>query len=675
MEIKEKTKEQISRELADIRLFLMESGYSALSALYPDLPDLAYRTELEEKTHFLQKIIDTIPSPIFYKDIRGRYIGCNKAFEQAVGLQKERIIGRTMRDIMPEDFAEKNEALDKDLFRNPGVQAYEMSLTYADGGLRHIIANKATYTRADGSLAGLVGVISDITSQKLMQEEIRLSEERYRTLFEESSDGFFLTSVEGRILDISPAGHRLLGFETKEEITEVNFYNLYHNPPDKERFSEEIAARGFIKDFEAEILRKDGSRIILSINAKAVSGGLGNITGYRGVFKDITKHKILEDQLFQAQKMEAIGKLTGGIAHDFNNMIMAIVGYATLIHSKVAEDDPARRNIEQLMGVTERASNLTKRLLAFGRKQVISLKPVSINEIVNRVEHLLSRLIGEHIEFTTSLDKQSLTVMADSGQIDQILINLATNARDAMPRGGTLTVSTSSEYIDEEFVRAHGYGAPGIYACLSVRDTGTGMNAETQKKIFDPFFTTKEVGKGTGLGLSIVYGIVKQHNGFISVKSGHGEGTEFRMLLPTVKSKAKSLESQLSMMPFTVEGKETVLLTEDDSGVREITRAVLESAGYRVIEAVDGQDAIEKFCKSSERIKFLLLDVIMPKKNGREVYDEITGISPDVKALFFSGYTEDILNRNGMVDDELNFISKPVPPNELLKKIRDILDK
>jgi CheY-like chemotaxis protein len=320
----------------------------------------------------------------------------------------------------------------------------------------------------------------------------------------------------------------------------------------------------------------------------------------------------------------------------------------------------------------ERAANLTQALLAFSRKQIISPKPVNLNEIIRGVKSLLSRIIGEDIELSTELIDNSLIIMADGGQIEQVLMNLATNARDAMPDGGSLTITTDIMSFGYEFIKAHGYGTPGLYACITVEDTGIGMDKGIRERIFEPFFTTKEVGKGTGLGLSMVYGIIQQHDGYINVYSEPGSGTIFKIYLPLIKT---ALDEQHDI-PFAKikRGTETVLVAEDDSQVRELIREVLTGFGYTVLEAHDGESALRLFFEHKDKIKLIILDVIMPKMNGKKIYNNIKKIRPDIKCLFTSGYDANIIHKKGILEENLPFISKPISPEELLLKLREIFD-
>lgn len=380
----------------------------------------------------------------------------------------------------------------------------------------------------------------------------------------------------------------------------------------------------------------------------------------------------LNNQLRQSQKMEAVGILAGGVAHEFSNILTTIKGSAYIIQKKLQMDDSLNKYADQITASINKASDLAQGLLAFGRKQIIELRPRNLSEIVIRVKNLVSKLIGEHIELTIELAGRDLTILADSNQIEQVLINLITNARDAMQKGGRLTIRTDTEEMNDDFNKEHGFGIPGKYALITVSDAGTGMTENIKEKIFEPFFTTKELGKGTGLGLSIVYGIVKQHNGYIDVVTRPNEGTTFKLYIPAVEPKGE--EASMKDMPSGIGGLETILLAEDEADTREIMSEVLRFEGYTVLVAIDGEDAIRVFRENKERIQLALLDVRMPKKDGKEVYDEIRRIRPNIRSLFISGYTADVIDSDEFSESGLNFISKSSGPEEILDKIRKVLD-
>ncbi len=402
----------------------------------------------------------------------------------------------------------------------------------------------------------------------------------------------------------------------------------------------------------------------------------GELIGAIESLRDITDRKHLEEQFRQAQKMQAVGNLAGGIAHDFNNILMAIIGYGGMLQMKLAQEDPLQRYVEQLLAASDKATQLVKSLLAFSRKQVANLKPVQVNDIVRSIEKLLLRLIGEDIEFKTILTDAELLVMADVGQIEQVLMNLVTNARDAMPRGGRLTIETGLVAWDEKVAGLRESGRPGPYAFIAVSDTGVGMEEKTRERIFEPFFTTKESGKGTGLGLAMAYAIIKGHNGVIDLYSKPGSGTTFKIYLPlfATAAVAEAEESPETIFADENGGHETILLAEDEEGVRGFMKSVLEDSGYTVIDAVDGEEAVARFREHQGRIDYLILDVMMPKKNGREAYEAIRQMAPDIKALFMSGYTKDILVKKGVLEESFDLLSKPIMLQILLRKIRAVLD-
>jgi len=507
-------------------------------------------------------------------------------------------------------------------------------------------------------------------------EGLRRSEETYRKIFENALEGLFQASIEGQLLSVNPAMANILGYESPGELVAVapDVQKQFFVYPDQlADFLSEIVTCGEIYSREVQLYRKDMQVIWVSISAGSALDSDGATVLIDGFLSDITDRKKLEEQLRQSQKMEAIGQLAGGIAHDFNNILTVIAGYSELLQACTKPGDLAREHVTHILAASERAANLTGSLLAFSRKQVMSLVQADLNGIVQNVGKLLHRVIGEDIQLITTLNCDPVNVNVDVGQIGQVLINLATNARDAMVNGGILAVETSVLELDDSFVSAHGYGAPGSYALLTVTDSGTGMCEEVTSKIFDPFFTTKDTGKGTGLGLSIVYGIVKQHNGYINVYSEPGKGTIFKIYLPTVTFQPKS-ELETAALPPPLGGTETVLLVEDDQSVRLLIESILSKSGYNVILAEDGLSAVELFDGNREEIKLVIMDIVMPRKNGVEAFIEIKQLRSDVKVLFCSGYTADFIKNRGELHDDAELILKPIMPVQLLRKIREMLD-
>ena len=628
----------------------------------------------------------------------------------------------------------------------------------------------------------------------------RISEEKYRTLFDESLDAIFVSTPEGKYLDINQAGVELFGYSSKEEMLGLDINkDIYLNLEDRIAYKQILEEQGFVKDYELRLKRKDGGIVTILASAIAVRDKHGNIVEYRGINRDITKHKQaekelaeitqrlqlavnsaelgiwdwdtvnnsmvwddpmlelygltretfsggieawhnglhpedrittieecqaalrgdkewdtefriiqpngtvkhikangivirdsvgkhirmlginfditahrnLERQLRQTQKMEAIGQLAGGVAHDFNNLLQAIFANVHLLKIRHKNHGIDVEEVSEIDALSNRAVALTQSLLAFSRKQHINIKPMNLNASIRETEKILARTIGEDIHLTLQLTEANTTVHADSNQIGQILINLAANARDAMPKGGELTIRTELTFLDKAFVKMHGYGRFGEYVLMTVTDTGIGMDAATRQSIFEPFFTTKQVGKGTGLGLSTVYGIVTQHEGFIDVYSELDKGTVFKVYLPALEEKAEAKESNGH---FELEAAtETVMLVEDDSSLRLAMAKMLQGFGYTVIEACDGDEAVAKFVEHKNEIHLVLMDVIMPRKGGADAFRELKATKPDIEIILMSGYAGDFLSGKLRMEDDIHFITKPISPKELYAKIRSVL--
>jgi signal transduction histidine kinase/CheY-like chemotaxis protein len=420
--------------------------------------------------------------------------------------------------------------------------------------------------------------------------------------------------------------------------------------------------------------RKDGSEYWVELNIVPVADTQGHFTHMISVQREVTERRQLEEQLRQSQKMEAVGQLAGGVAHDFNNILVVILGYSELLLERHLEaNHPWRREIEQIQKAGERAAALTRQLLAFSRKQIFQLEILNLNEIVADIETMLQRLIGEDIGLTTVLDPALAPVKADRGQIEQILLNLVVNARDAMPQGGKLTLETANAELDQAYALHHLDVKPGAYVMLAVSDTGIGMSAETQARIFEPFFTTKEAGKGTGLGLATVYGIVQQSGGTVWVYSEPGHGTTFKIYLPRLVKAISSSEPD-EVRPASAQGSETVLLVEDEVIVRELVRKVLTTQGYTVLEVSDGPAALQLNERHPGPIHLLLTDVVMPHMSGREVAEYLGPLRPQMKILYMSGYTDDAIIRHGVLEPGVDLLQKPFTPVNLARKVREVLD-
>ncbi len=613
---------------------------------------------------------------IWTLDTEGKFTYTNKQAEELSGYGQADLIGKNFDPLLPPDDVRRISDVFYALL-NGKPQQFEVPVLRKDGSVFVLSVNAAPLYDS-GEIVGVVNFARNITEQKLAERALQESEQRYRKLVESVMDYMYTVQVEdGRAKETKhgPGCVAVTGYTSAEYKAEPYlWYRMIHEEDRRSAAeqNEKILSGAAPHSLEHRIIHKDGSIRWVKNTPVPHYDERGRLVAYDGMVTDITERKHLENQLRHAQKMEAVGQLAGGIAHDFNNILSAVIGYGSLLQMKIDKDDPLRSYVDQIMASSQRAAHLTHSILAFSRKQIINLRPVDLNEIIARVEKLLVRIIGEDIELKTVMNGADLLITADSGQIEQVLINLCTNARDAMPQGGFLMIETRLMECDELFVKAHPYAKPGTYAMVSVSDTGIGMDDRTKEKIFEPFFTTKEVGKGTGLGLSIVYGIIKQHGGYITVSSEVGKGTAVKLYLPTIKSEVKEAESAVSI-PATG-GKETVLMAEDDAMVRTIAREVFEQFGYTVIEARDGEDAVKKFLENKDKVHLVILDALMPKKNGKEAYDEIRIIRPDVKVIFTSGYTADVLYKKGIVEQGINFISKPISPNELIRMVRKVLD-
>ncbi|MDH4164105.1 MAG: ATP-binding protein [Nitrospirota bacterium] len=508
------------------------------------------------------------------------------------------------------------------------------------------------------------------------QAELITRNESLNKLFhavEQSPVSIVITDRNGIVEYVNPKFNDVMGYGPGEMLGKdiLILKAGTEAAPDFEAIWQEILS-GKTWRGEFQSVRKNGKLFWQFASLSPIQNDKGGITHAVALLEDISERRALEDQLRQAQKMEAVGLLTGGIAHDFNNILSAIIGYGSILRMKMAAGDPLRNNVDEILHASERAAALIRSLMAFSRKQVANPTNVNVNECINRMEKLLLRTLREDIEFRTMLHRASLTIFIDPVQMEQVLINLATNARDAMPQGGSLIIETARVRLDERFRIRHGEAAIGTYVMISVSDTGIGMDKKTQEHIFEPFFTTKEPGRGTGLGLSMVYGIVKQNNGYINCYSTPGKGTTFKIYLPMVAAPRETLPTE---PVFEIQrGTERILLAEDDEPLRKYTKTILEEAGYTVVEASNGIEAVERFKERPDAVDLLLLDVIMPKKNGKEAYEEIRRTRPGIKVLFTSGYTAELIGQQGMLNNHVNFLSKPCTPNELLGKVRAVLE-
>jgi two-component system cell cycle sensor histidine kinase/response regulator CckA len=501
----------------------------------------------------------------------------------------------------------------------------------------------------------------------------RAAETRYHELFDGAPVGLIRSLPDGRILAANAAAVRIAGYASVSALLDASVADLYAEGADRARAMGALARGESLQNLEVQGRRQDGAVIWVSVNVRPVRNAAGVIAHHEWSFSDITERRQLESQLRQAQKMEAVGQLAGGVAHDFNNLLTVIGGRCYLMLGKLGPDDPLRREVELVRGAAERAARLTHQLLAFSRKQVLEPRVLDLNETVSGIEPLLRRLIGEHIEISVTAEPQLAHVKADPGQLEQVILNLAVNARDAMGRGGRLTLETANVALDAAAARRWPDVEPGPYVMLAVADSGHGMDAATRAQIFEPFFTTKEVGKGTGLGLATVYGIVKQSGGLIEVESEPGHGATFKVYLPAVAAPVEAAEP--AKAPGTrLRGSETVLLVEDDPNLRTLAREILTVQGYTVLEAASPLQAIQIHQRHTDAIHLLLTDVVMPEMNGPQLAAQLQAGRPGMEVLFMSGYTGSALALQSGGEFAGAFLAKPFTPDGLSRRVREVLD-
>jgi PAS domain S-box-containing protein len=638
----------------------------------------AVRREIEQAAHRKARraaeeqyrlLFEASPQPMWVVDRETlSYLAANDAAVSHYGYSRDEFLSMTIRDLRP---AEDIAAVEKATERNrPGLQ--NMGIwrhLKKDGAVIHVdIATHAlTFT---GRSAWLV-LAHDVTDRVRAEEALTRSELYFRSLIENAQDVIAVIDARGDVLFISPAVERILG-SPPEQFVGKNAFEFIH-PEDAA--GAQAALQRAVDD--PELPQTLLFRFRHANGSWRTLDGIGKLLAAEGSpravvnLRDVTESRALEQQLRQAQKMEAIGRLAGGIAHDFNNILTAILGYGDLASSTLAPDSPLRANLEEIHHAAERAAGLTRQLLIFSRKQVLQPKILDLNAVVEESERLLRRLIGEDVVLVTALTAEVRPVRADLGQIEQVILNLAVNARDAMPRGGRLTIETANVGSDETWAEQHPGTPPGRYVLLAVSDSGTGMDEATKSRIFEPFFTTKEAGKGTGLGLATVYGIVEQAGGLIEVDSEPGRGTKFRIYLPSIEGVPDSAVSRSSRR--AVRGTETVLLVEDEDQVRRLITKTLRAFGHEVLEAAQPAEALRLCREHPKPIHLLLTDVVMPGMNGPDLAGQCRGLRADVKVIFMSGYTADAMPLQG-IDPGLHFLSKPFTPSDLARKVREVLD-
>jgi PAS domain S-box-containing protein len=622
-----------------------------------------------------RSIFENAGEGIFRTSPTGQFITANPAMAHILGYESPQALMAGITDVRRDLYADSNRQSDweRRLKQGERIVGFEAQYRRGDGSFVWLSESARAVFDESGTVLYYEGIAEDITARKQAEAALRASEEQYRDLVENAHDIIYSHDLNGNYTSMNKAGGVITGY-THEEALALNLTQTVapeYLGEAREMIRKKLAGEK-VTAYEMEIIAKDGHRITVEANTKLVFQD-GVPVGVQGIARDVTERKQLEDQLRQSQKLEAIGQLAGGIAHDFNNLLTAINGYSSLALQRIEGNTSVKNYLEEIKKAGDRAANLTRQLLAFGRKQILQPLPLNLNDIITDMNKMLRRLIGEDIQLSAKLTSDLKRVKADPGQIEQVLVNLVVNARDAMPQGGSLTIETANAELDKEYASTRDGVQPGAFVVLAVSDTGTGMDEEVRRHIFEPFFTTKEKGKGTGLGLSTVYGIVKQSGGNISAYSEPNRGTTFKVYLPALDPVAKSSGTKTAEIAIP-KGSETVLLVEDEEVVRGLTCQILEEAGYRVLVAPQGEEAIRLGNEHAKEIHLLLTDVVMPGADGKEVADRLSSSCPGIKVLFMSGYTDEAIVHHGILDADVKFIQKPFTPAALATKVREVLD-
>jgi two-component system cell cycle sensor histidine kinase/response regulator CckA len=616
-------------------------------------------------------LFNSVPLPVWVVDLDSlRIVSVNDQAIQHYGYSREEFLTLTVAELRPDEDVPRMRDAIRRIDGSPD-RGSEWRHKKKDGSII-VVETHAHSINFQGKPARII-VVHDITERKQAKDEIRRLDERYRRLVENSPDGITLTTVGGRFIAVNPAAVAMLGYESEAEVLALDARATYASPEDRTPYIAKLAEAGTVQRHEVRLKRKDGTAITVLITARVVTDSDTADQYVESVIQDVTELRRVERQFQQAQKMEAVGQLAGGVAHDFNNLLTVILSYSDFLLSELPEDAVEHReNVEAIREAGVSASGLTRQLLVFSRQQVIEPRVMRLNELITGTSKMLTRLIGEHVELATQLDASTGAIRVDPGLMEQVIVNLAVNARDAMPNGGRLLIESKNVDFWESVAADGLLLSPGPYVTLAVSDNGVGMDVATQAHAFEPFFTTKAVGKGSGLGLATVYGIVRQSGGQISLYSEPGRGTTFKLYFPRVDEARITSEFMVVPRPAP-RGTETILLVEDNPTVRVIAREVLQRQGYHVLEALDSEGALEITEKHEGEIALLLTDVIMPQMSGRELADRFARLRPEARVLFVSGYTDDAIVHHGVLEREMHFLQKPFTGDALLRKVREVL--
>jgi PAS domain S-box-containing protein len=605
----------------------------------------------------------------------GRLLLVNAKLCAIVGYDRDELLSKSCAELThPDDLADELERRHQLLAGTRDTITLEKRCFCKDQSTVWVSVTSSLVRTATGAPEYFISVVEDISRRKLVEETLRTAEVRLRSLYESNLAGVALMDPEGAILDANPAFMAIVGCN-REDVRDGRLRLGEITPPEHRARDESALAQlregKAVPPWEKELIRKDGSHVPVLTGVSRMSDATGSLVAF---VLDLSERRRLEDQLRQAQRMEVIGRLAGGVAHDFNNLLTPVLAYSQMLLDRTPPEDPSRIDLEEILHSAERGAALTRQLLAFSRKQVLQPRVLDLNPLIQETTNLLKSLIGEDIELRLFLTPDLHRVNVDPGQIEQVLMNLATNARDAMPRGGTLTIETSNVVLDAAYASSHPEVARGDYVLVAVSDTGTGIDRHSLARLFEPFFTTKEVGRGTGLGLATVYGIVKQSRGHIATYSEVGRGSTFKIYLPRTTAEADSAVEE-APAPTVVRGIETLLVAEDDDALRVLIAKVLGDLGYTVLQATSGESALMLAKQHLGTIDLLITDVIMPGMSGRELTQQVKVTRPALRVLYISGYTENAIVHHGVLDEGTELLEKPFTPTSLARRVRSILDR
>ena len=645
-----------------------------LYTVYQQLQLHRTRRRLFEREELFQLITENVADMIAVVDMEGRRLYNSPSYNRVLGYTQEELKSSSSFDQIHPDDRNRVQKAGAEARRTGVGKPLEYRMRHKDGTWRVLESTASVIRSRAGEPEKLVVVNRDITERKEAAESLRVSESGFRSMIEDAPYGIYRAGIGGQLLRANPALQRMLGYEKLDELLDASLPgDIFNDRSEFNKLKELLENASEFKDVEVELKRRDGAPITVRCSGRRVKAEHDSEPRFDVFAEDVTERRVLERQLRMAGKMEAVGRLSGGIAHDFNNLLGVIIGYSQVLKRKLSSDTHLLECAEEIEKAGQRAASLTRQLLAFSRHQILTPSILKLNDLVLDMVKMLPRLLGEDITVTTSLSADLGMVKADQGQVEQVIMNLAVNARDAMPEGGNLRIETANVELDQSYCWQHAGAKPGQYVMLAVIDSGTGIDADTLTHIFEPFFTTKEVGKGTGLGLATVYGVVKQSGGYIWVDSKVEHGATFQIFLPRVAEPRAEVATTAPTVD-TIGGTETILLVEDSEPLRKLTQSFLESHGFRVLVAQDGAEALYLETQYSGKIDLLLTDVVMPGMNGRILAEKLTPKQPGMRVLYISGYTDSFVARRGVLEQGMVLLHKPFTEDVLVKKVREVLD-